>query len=197
MTGTSHRLGGVLAGLATIALMKTPDIQTQGIILASAVIGSLLPDIDNAQSSISYKIPLVRGIVGLFQGAIKLLAGLLPKKQERFIRSAIGHRGITHSLVFALIMPGIIIIFGHMFSNLYIFPAALGMMVGILSHILLDLFSNGVPLFLPFSNKRTTGARIKTGGVAEWLIRIVIIYIALVIVGPWFNDLMATYNISF
>jgi inner membrane protein len=198
MTGTSHRLGGILAGLGTISLLQAADITSQGVILGAAVIGSLLPDIDNAQSTISYKVPLVRGIVGLMQGAIRMLSGLLPNKQRRYVRSLIGHRGITHSLVFAAAMPGMVLVAGRMLHHVLYTPyfnmAAWGIMAGVLSHILLDIFSNGVPLFLPFSVKRITAARIKTGGVAEWLVRIGIILLAGIILGPWFNEVLGEYS---
>ena len=167
MTGISHRLGGICAGLGAISLLQATDIKSQGIILGAAVIGSLLPDIDTAQSTISYKIPAVRAVVGVMQGLVRAMAGLLPRKQRDYIRSTIGHRGITHSLLFSLIFPALIIAVGYNLHTSHAIMAALGMMAGILSHILLDIFSNGSPLFLPFSKKRVTGARIKTGGIIE------------------------------
>lgn len=171
MTGTTHRLGGIIAGIGTMELLGIHDLKTQGIIIGASIVGSLIPDIDNPQSTISYKIPVMRSIVGILQGAIRLTTNLLPRKQKQYVRSCIGHRGVTHSILFALLIPGLILMLGRIIGvqwNL----VALGIFIGLMSHIILDFFAGGVPFFIPFYAKRVAIMHIKTGGIAEWLVRI-------------------------
>lgn len=171
----THRLGGLAAGVAAVQLLHITDSPVLVLaVTGGAVLGSLLPDIDNPRSFISRKIPVFSLLVGLFQGAARVFSCFLPNKQERYVRSVVGHRGITHSLTACLLVAGIMAAAGVLFRT----PAdsgyallGLGVLLGILSHILLDMVAGGVPLFSPFLTGRITLARIKTGGVGEWLFR--------------------------
>lgn len=174
MTGASHRLGGAVTGLlAAEVLTQSDDIAGKAVLLSAAVIGSLVPDIDNPRSSVSCKFPLIRVFVGIFQLLIRGIASLFPSKQEQYIKGTVAHRGISHTLVMVLLGYGLV------YSGVLLLPAwqekwrlaALGMAAGILSHLILDMFAGGVPIFFPFTLKRLTLAHIKTGGVAEWLLR--------------------------
>lgn len=172
MTGTTHRLGGILVGMGMIELLQADDIKQQGLILGAAILGSLIPDIDNPQSTISYKIPLLRSLVGMLQGAVRLFSCILPKKQKQYVRSCIGHRGITHSWIFVVILMLLTLLADRILQpemNLILIGAATS--AGMISHIVLDCFANGVPLLLPFSTNRVTITHIKTGGAAEWFVR--------------------------
>lgn len=186
MTGASHRLGGAVAGMMIAELMTEPgDMIGKTVILSAAVLGSLVPDIDNPKSSISYKFPLIRLFVGIFQMLARGIAILFPRKQEQYIRGTVGHRGISHTLV--MVIAG----FGLVYSGAFLLPdwqaeitlAAWGMGAGILSHIILDIFAGGAPIRFPFTLKRTTLANIKTGGALEWLLRTAAIGILLKTIG--------------
>ena len=175
MMAASHRLGGAAMGMLAAHVLTGPgDITGKAVILSAAVLGSLIPDIDHPYSSISRKHRGIRGAVGLVQITLRGISGLLPRRQGNYLRTAAGHRGASHSLL----MAAACVLLVHM--GVLICPAWKGMITlaawgvgaGVLSHLLLDLFAGGVPLLFPFSGKRIALARIKTGGVTEWIIRI-------------------------
>ena len=176
MTGTTHRLAGIGTGIAAIELLQVNDITIQTVLLTGCIVGSLLPDIDNPQSTISYKIPFVRVVYGILQKVIRGFASLLPRRQREYVRSSIGHRGLSHSLFAAIALPALVWLIG---SVIDVKPEALvlGLMLGILSHIFMDLFSGGTRLFLPFSIYNVRFLKIKTGGIIEWIIRIGLIIV--------------------
>lgn len=177
MMAPTHRIGGIAAGTVMAALVK-PDISGGVILLVGAVLGSLLPDIDNRHSSISRKWPLISLLVTIGQTVIRGLSALLPGKQKRYVRSLIGHRGITHSLCPVIVLPLVAAAVGYLsgykIKGLY---TALGLAGGMLSHLAFDMLAGGVPLLMPFTTKRICIARIKTGGIAEWIFRVILIVI--------------------
>lgn len=173
MTGITHRLAGTAAGMALIRGLQTENPGVQAVLLGGCILGSLIPDIDNPRSTISHRAPFIRFITGALQGAIRLLSVLLPGKMKRYVRSCIGHRGISHSLFMAVMLPAAIMAMGELL-HLKLDLFALGMAVGILSHIVLDLFSGGTALFLPVSSKVIKIMKIHTGGAAEWGVRLLL-----------------------
>lgn len=177
MMAATHRLGGLAAGMAIAVALHTPPAD-MGVIIAGAVLGSLLPDIDNRQSSISRKWRLAGMAVSVGQAVIRGIANFLPKKQDRYIRSLIGHRGLTHSLAAAALIPLAVAVGGRGLGipgvGIY---AGYGMSAGIVSHLLFDMLAGGVPLMMPFSVKRVCLAHIKTGGLTEWIFRAVLVLV--------------------
>lgn len=163
MKAVTHRLGGISVGI--ILAQSMPGTYTeQGLLIGAAVLGSLLPDIDHHNSYISHKAKGLRVGVGLVQGLARLVAGFLPSKQEKRIKSMAAHRGLAHSLLFAAVVAFL----GGLINK----GCAIGLAAGIISHLVLDMFSGGVPLFMPVITNRICIARIKTGGVIEWGIRV-------------------------
>ena len=162
MTGAAHRLGGVLAGVILAEHIQA-DVMDSSILLFGAVFGSLLPDIDNPRSSISGKLPVVSGLVGISQQLVRLLSCLFPGKLRKNIRSMARHRGMIHSLMLPLLLT-IPLLFCKSGTGCLLIS---GGIVGILSHLLLDMLSGGVPLFMPFFMKRIKLAGIRTGGLWE------------------------------
>lgn len=158
MTGYTHMMGGLCAGMAMLGWkgsLLTPEsclLFTGGILL-----GSIVPDIDNRNSTVSHRLPLAGFLVNMVQKGIRYLSCLLPGRLGKRIREAAGHRGITHSLLLPLIL--MVCSGGSLFL--------LGTAVGITVHILLDMLSGGVPLFLPFTGVRITLGKIKTGGILD------------------------------
>lgn len=177
MTGATHRLGGAAIGLVTAELFihnNTPTLQVA--IVTGAILGSLLPDIDNPKSSISYKWRLISSIISFFQFIIRSIASLLPRKSEKYIRSVVGHRGFSHSLTICIILSALIMTLAYFYNIPIILQYfMIGIPVGMISHIVLDMFAGGVPLFSPISVKRITLANIKTGGAVEWIVRMIAI----------------------
>lgn len=174
MMAASHRLGGAAAGMLVCSMLTAPDdIAGKTVIVSAAVLGSLIPDIDNPHSSISRKYRGINAAVSVFQMLFRGFAELLPKKQEKFMKGAAGHRGASHSL-FMLIVCVVLVHMGGIFLPAWkdmITFAEWGIGAGVLSHLLLDMFAGGVPLLFPFTMRRITLAHIKTGGITEWLIR--------------------------
>lgn len=174
MTGTTHRLAGITSGVVIIDNLHISDIKLQTIVLGGCILGSLIPDIDNPQSTISYRIPMARYFFGLMQNMIRIFSNLLPNKQRSYVRSCIGHRGFTHSFFAIILIPvlaNLIIRIAGFSDNLF----SLGLGIGLLSHIILDLFSGGTRLLLPFTDINIKITKIRTGGILEILIRFVLL----------------------
>lgn len=142
----THILTGLLAG-GTVLLAK-PDPQLY--FLSAAVVGSLLPDIDEPNS----------------------YAGRKAKGISYFIKSIFGHRGITHSLLGTGIISIIIyFLLNHYNLNLQILQM---FNLGYLSHLLTDLITKaGIPLFYPYK-KRIKIPLIRTGGKREFIFRTIV-----------------------
>lgn len=178
MMALTHKIGGIAAGTAIANVLHT-DTCNSGIIIAAAIVGCLLPDIDNSKSSISRKWSLISLFVSAGQGIIRIISSLFPIKQREYIRSLIGHRGLTHSLVPVVMMPGIVLLVGTITGYRCGYMIALGLTGGIISHLFLDMLAGGVPLLMPFTTKRLCLARIKTGGFLEWIFRCLLIIVFL------------------
>lgn len=177
MTATTHRLGGIALGFMAASLVDAESIET-ALMIGGAVVGSLLPDIDNPKSCISHKLRIISIVITIGQSIIRGISHLLPRKYGNYVRSLIGHRGLTHSFVpiVAISVAAVVISLGSYGCRYqeYIFYIAIGLNVGIFSHILLDIFSGGAPIRMPFTTKRTCLAEIKTGGKVECLFRLVL-----------------------
>lgn len=128
-----HLRGGMVTALILIIfLAPTLSISRNlfNIILLSISIlfGSLLPDIDHPYSLLGRHVPFI----------------------SKPLYRHFGHRSLTHSLCFIFALVLIISLFGF-----EIFAFGLG--VGMLSHVLLDLFwpgSSGVAFLYPFYKRR-------------------------------------------
>lgn len=169
MTGTTHKAAGVLAALVIQQQLEI-DGTDSFVLLAGAVFGSLMPDIDNVHSSIGKSFPVAEFLVHSCQKLIRILSYLFPRKAGKKIRSCIGHRGLLHSLLLPALLLVPLLFWGKHRSILVY--AVSGMLIGILSHLLLDSLSGGVPLFMPVSLVRIRLASIHTGGVIEGVLRI-------------------------
>ena len=187
MTGSTHILGGIIVGSAVILPLDLPPSVKFGTVTI-AIIGALLPDIDNKGSTISRKLPFLALFIWLAQKIVYILTIPLKREKKRKIRAMCGHRGLTHSIaaavLFAIITGAVAKILG---SNNFILYGA-GMFVGILSHLILDVFSNGAPILLPFSTKKVVKGTIKTGGFREWLIRLAMFPILAILIYQLFLD---------
>ncbi|WP_020006969.1 metal-dependent hydrolase [Salinicoccus albus] len=78
MTGKTHALGGIAAGLAYAHMTGQPPV----IMTGAAIVGGLLPDICHSGSKIGRKLPLISKLINLI----------------------FGHRTFTHSLLFLIII---------------------------------------------------------------------------------------------
>ena len=164
MVGKTH-IAGALALTSAVSLMciKSDLIQNtdqiilqQATLLTAAGIGGLLPDIDHGGSTISRQNPIISFLVRLF----------------------LTHRGFTHSLLSLFIFTGILYVVAGIIGVGFGYWIAIGFSIGYASHILLDSFNpKGVSLFFPVKKKFSFG-KVVTGGLAENLVFIICIVIA-------------------
>ena len=146
MLKRSHAILGATAGLAAAQATGEP-------MLAGAVVGALAgvaPDGDHPDSAVGRLLP------------------------RWFHRLTPGHRGITHSVTFCLLVSAGIAWWS---PTLALFVAA-----GLLAHLLGDgVTEAGIPWLYPFSRQRLALPRllaIKTGGWAEGLIVVGVLALA-------------------
>ncbi len=133
-----------------------PYIHSPIIFVPVALFATLLPDVDSPYSKLGHH------------------------KIFRPFNFFTKHRGITHSLIFLVVIS----FFISIFSKEILFAFVLGYA----SHIFSDcLTKEGVPLFYP-SEKRIKGL-IKTGGITEVFISIIFIFADLSLILRIFNIL--------
>lgn len=151
MLGRTHQIGGLTAGIAVgtyvLRLPFEPGMVTIIFtLLGSAVIGGMFPDIDHPSSMI----------------------GRSFRPVSRMVSKTLGHRGMTHTLLFNLAIPTL----AYLIANVMIPPnwheisntAIIGFTAGYASHLFLDsLTPQGIPLFAPFSRRDIRLARFRTG----------------------------------
>lgn len=128
MNYRAHTAGAVVSGCGVIYLFNQIGISINPLyIIGGAAIGGLIPDIDHPKSFLGSAIQPISTI----------------------IMETIGHRTITHSLLFLLIVSCAVAIFNIMLG--------VGVGIGILSHIILDLLTpktNGVAFLYPFYKRK-------------------------------------------
>ena len=149
MTGKTHLLTGVCAGVLTAASIASDNAIMFGLTITATCMGSIIPDIDNEKSMVGSN--------------IKILSKLINKIS--------GHRGFTHApLLLAVFFIAMYYVMKH-YQFEYYMPVLYGYTIGYTSHLLLDMLTkNGIPLLYPFLKKRTHIFNIKSGGIAEFLI---------------------------
>lgn len=153
MLGATHALGGLLAAEGLICLKHLP-LSEAPLILGASVFGALLPDIDHPNSLLGRRAPVVSDAVGL----------------------VFGHRGFTHSLVFA----GAVFLLAALLRARYAawlpVSALYGLGIGILSHLAFDMLNpSPVPLLWPLPKElRLPLPGIPTGGFFETVFRLAV-----------------------
>ncbi|MES0334783.1 MAG: metal-dependent hydrolase [Candidatus Magnetobacterium sp. LHC-1] len=145
MTGKTHATAGALAGIVFSKYTNEPMVM----MTIFSVLGGLLPDIDSPESIIS---TILFPIAKPWAIARKFFK----KHKFKMLGDMFEHRGITHSLL--PILPLLI------WRNIIV----LGLIVGILSHIAIDMLNDrGVPLLYPITTKRVHVLTITTGNWTE------------------------------
>ena len=130
----THIAFGIFVALLIHKVLYNTDLI---LFLIISIFASILPDIDSTNSKIGKKVKII---------------GLLFK-----------HRGIFHSLFFAIILSVFIFL---IFNKIY----ATGFFIGYVSHILLDATTKqGVRPFVPMFNIRINGY-IVTGSMFETIL---------------------------
>lgn len=171
MTGKTHIIGGIALTGYVILRIKTTGMFCMswadvGVAAGGSVIASLLPDIDEPQSTICHKLPFLSGIYNLFRIGKKVTA------IDRNAARDASHRGSTHYLITWAVVSLLCLCgawglydCGYMWGVFL----AIGFVSGYLSHILLDVVSGKIPLFAPFSRKSVGVCLFRTGSLGELL----------------------------
>ncbi|MFB9859514.1 metal-dependent hydrolase [Salinicoccus siamensis] len=136
MTGKTHLIGGIAASLAvSYGIGESPFIIT-----TAGIVGALLPDICHSGSRIGRQFPFLSKLINLL----------------------FGHRTVTHSLLFLVLIS---LITDQIFSDDLI---KYGLLAGMISHYLLDMAThNGIRLFFPLPIVIRFPITVKTGGRIE------------------------------
>ena len=186
MMGRTHKAGGVLTGVVASRLFYSDDLYLTGIcivtLVGGCVLGSLLPDIDKKESTIGRILWFISWPIYFLRLMFKLLADLFPGKIKRAFKKAdkdFGHRGIAHSLVTWAVLTasfwsGYTFLMSYVSTvvQMSLFAFLLGVSLGMISHIALDLLTGGgVALFSPVSNIKIKMPCIEIRGFAEFILR--------------------------
>ncbi|MDX8367177.1 metal-dependent hydrolase [Cytobacillus sp. IB215665] len=161
MRAKTHQLFGGTFGLVAILLIQGTGYMPKESLIDSVIfmifvlIGSLLPDIDHYKSTAGRKLPIVSHLIYLI----------------------FGHKTITHTLLFAVIVTGVAMIVS-ISLQITLYPAY-GLFWGILSHLIGDMivtgnkWHGGVPFFYPFTRKKFKfPVTIKINSFSEMLLRL-------------------------
>ena len=140
MMAGSHAVIGVAAWTWVAPHLGLPPLDPAA--LALACVGALLPDIDHPRSWVGLRLGIV----------------------SRPLAAALGHRGVTHSLLAAAAC--LLLLRGEGASRAFAAP----LVVGYLSHLLADLLTpGGLPLAWPL-RRRFSLPLCRTGSLLEPLI---------------------------
>lgn len=166
MTGKTHQAAGITAALSflILVLQKNYEPATLSAVLVGSSLGALLPDIDQPASEIWDKIPILGHTAG------KITA-----------KATFGHRNLTHSLLGAIVIGGLIHLLIFKFPDYWginkniLFYAT---MISYAVHLLADSFTvEGIPILFPIHRnfgippKPLDGIRVMTG---KWFENLVI-----------------------
>ncbi len=138
----------VLGGiLAGLIVAQATNSNDLAVVVGVSAVFSLAPDIDIPNSKVGNKFGIV----------------------SKGINKAFGHRGLFHS-------PLLYLVIGFLLRNRVPYSLLLGALVGIGSHLFLDMFnSTGVPVLYPISRSKISFAKIKTRSTGETLFAILLI----------------------
>lgn len=153
MNYKAHQIGGICA--ATIASTylyhqgmshgEASTYVTAGLMIVGGAIGGVLPDIDHPTSKVGKRV----------------------KPISVMINKLFGHRGFTHTILALLLFTYGLFLISTMLPVIikgYYLAITIGLSVGYLSHILIDLLTiSGLPLLYPISNKTFRLAKLHTG----------------------------------
>lgn len=174
MTGKTHMMLG-----ATVGVTMAVNYPVEGgiILVACAVFGSLIPDLDHPKSRMNQNVlpfrnKLFKMLVYLTLGTILLL--LEPKTNPSAVRLlGLGliitglshHRSFTHSL-FGWVVYSTIVYLGM--QEVGLTEATIGFSLGYITHLMADFVTKGgIEILYPCKKKFSFPITVKTGGVAE------------------------------
>lgn len=147
MLGKTHLAFGALTGLGAHSIMNSQGMDANLLIIPASMLGSLIPDIDKANTKLGRKV----------------------KPLSYTLEHTIGHRTLTHSFLFLFIISFIVLKCVEAFS----LPISIlyGISIGIISHFFTDFITKeGIPLLYPYKKKFAINL-MKTGSFKERIFR--------------------------
>ncbi|MET1014078.1 MAG: metal-dependent hydrolase [Paenisporosarcina sp.] len=133
----------IIGGMAASLAISQMTLYDPALMVGAGVVGGLIPDICHGGSKIGKTFPLL----------------------SKLINTLFGHRSFTHSLLFLFIVG---VLLRSFVSNEAVI---VGIMAGMISHILLDMATkNGVKLLFPFTIRVRFPVTTRTGGKVEDLV---------------------------
>ncbi len=188
MEGKTHAAIGMATGVGLACGMgESADVAVLGLTVVSAVIGSLLPDIDEDGSMInnflfpslkrtyrSFALAALGAVMVLFYFLKGLPTWVLWLGLYAAAVAYVPHRTVTHSLLACAYVGWVV----YTIAPTYTWAVVLGY----LSHLIADtMTSAGVPYLWPYKkrfNLKGFGVKVKTGGSGDHLIGTVAIIVA-------------------
>jgi membrane-bound metal-dependent hydrolase YbcI (DUF457 family) len=173
-----HAASGVVVGEALSPLVPhTVGIQTVPLFIVLAAVGALVPDLDHRDGKLSHSLGPITWVI--CRVTVWFSKGIfVATRGPRDFRDSNGHRGITHTPVFA---PVVAAAAWFLVPGGYALPVAVGLLVGQWAHQAGDACTNsGVPLLWPLKiNGRRWGhrgipkaLRFETGGTVEGFVTV-------------------------
>jgi len=208
MTGKTHKVIGIAAGVAFSIYGLRHGNPAAILGMVSAPMAAMLPDIDHGSSRIGKTRKLVANLVVAVLIVATVIAAwryswhiesyrtlvltllvvaipiavLFAISQTKWGRSTIGfvtkHRGIMHTLLLPVFM-----FFAVGFINeIYFRILVLGALIGYLSHILADCLTvKGCPILFPITRRNFSFIKLTTGSVQEKVCAAVMITLFIVL----------------
>lgn len=183
MLRKTHTLFAATCSIAIQNLIPELSLGTGLLFLCGSVIGSSLPDVDTDAHVIRiYEAPFSK----IYNFII--VKGCWNFGNEKYIDTISRHRGVTHSLVplfFFTLFTSLISLLFPTVKRIYLLTFFIGISLGILSHILLDMLNTqGIQLFAPIYTESFIcpfSPQITVGGFGEKILSF-ILFILFVIV---------------
>lgn len=133
-------------GIACALALAPPHPLQMVVYAAAGGVGAILPDIDSHHSKIGRKLRIISDVV----------------------EHVAGHRKLFHSLAGAAGIFALAYILLRVYHPLYLI-LLVPLLIGYLSHLVLDTMAGGVPWLFPVIKKRY-GLHVKTNGLIERLL---------------------------
>lgn len=145
-----HSASGVLAGALTLEwLLPTLPVPYRVLFILVAMVSALVPDLDHKDSRLSNAIPIVAPVVcRMLTWTARVM--FFATRTAKDPKQSNGHRGFTHTIVFAVLFGILLLTVLPMIGVAYPFHFAMAGMVGCLAHIAGDCCTEyGCPIWWP------------------------------------------------
>lgn len=177
MTGKTHIAIGVTVGLI---LSDGQPVENKIILVLSAALGSLVPDLDHPKAKLNQKLLIFKNKLysSLFYFALAagfaclfLFSGNFVFKLLGILSFLIGtsnHRGFTHSIIGFLLFSWMVklVTSDYQLNSIY-----LGFTTGYMLHLIADFFTlKGIKLFFPVNENISSPIILKPNTILEELI---------------------------